>query len=161
MLPPRLRSAAAILLAVVALAACDAAQDDDAAVDSGEPVDDGESVDDDDAAESGDADASSNAAASDDGSVTVGADLVDQPDAEVEMRMFDFEPAEVEIAAGETVEFRNTDKTLHTVTSDDGVFDEELDGRGELVQITFEEPGTYNYQCRPHDFMTGTITVTE
>lgn len=155
MLPSRLRSAAVVLLAIGALAACDAAQDDEAAVDSADTVEDGE------AAESGDAAESSNAAANDNGSVTVGADLVDQPDAEVEMRMFDFEPAEVEIAAGETVEFRNTDKTLHTVTSDDGAFDEELDGRGELVQITFDEPGTYNYQCRPHDFMTGTITVTE
>lgn len=138
----RLRSLAVMLLAAAALAACDAAQD-------GDPGGEDEAMVESDAA------ADSDAAA-----VTVGAELVDQPDAEVEMRMFDFRPGEVEIAAGETVEFVNTDETLHTVTSDDDLFDEELDGSDASVQVTFEEPGTYSFACRPHPFMTGTITVT-
>lgn len=96
----------------------------------------------------------------DDGAVTVDAELVEQPDAEVEMRMFDFRPGEVEVAAGETVEFANTDETRHTITSEEERFDEELDGTGERVQITFDEPGTYAFFCRPHNFMTGTVTVT-
>lgn len=157
MLSFRLRAVAAMLVVVAALAACDSAQNDDPAGDqAGVQADDGggDGADGDEGADSDDD------ADSDDGAVTVGTDLVNQPDAEVEMRMFDFRPGEVEIAVGETVEFRNTDETLHTVTSDDGVFDEELDGSGEVVQITFEEPGTYSYACRPHPFMTGTVTVT-
>lgn len=132
MLSLQVRFAAAVLLAAVTLVACDAEQ-------QVEP---------------------------DGGAVSVRDDVV-EPDAEIELHQFAFRPEEVEVAVGETVEFANTDQTLHTVTSDGdsdgeangGLFDEELDGRGERVQITFDEPGTYGFFCRPHNFMSGTVTV--
>lgn len=153
MLSFSLRTMTVTLMAAATLAACGTAQTDDAAVDN-----DDAAVERGDAAE-GDA-AEGDAGERGDEATTVGAELVEQPDAEVEMRMFDFRPSEVEVAAGETVEFVNTDDTLHTVTSEDELFDEELDGAGERVQVTFDEPGTYAFFCRPHNFMTGTVTVT-
>lgn len=152
MLSFSLRTMTVALMAASALAACGSAQSDDAAVDDA-------AVDNDDGTVERDA-ADGDTTEGGDEAVTVGAELVEQPDAEVEMRMFDFRPGEVEVAAGETVEFVNTDETLHTVTSEDELFDEELDGAGEGVQVTFDEPGTYAFFCRPHNFMTGTVTVT-
>lgn len=158
MLSLSLRTMTVTLMAATALVACGSAQNDDAAVDT-----DDAAVERDDAADGDTSDSGASGGGTserDDGAVAVGADLVEQPDAKVEMRMFDFRPGEVEIAAGETVEFANTDDTLHTVTSEDELFDEELDGSGTRVQITFDEPGTYAFFCRPHNFMTGTVTVT-
>lgn len=147
MLSFSLRTMTMALMAATTLAACGTAQSGDAAVDSGDA-----------GVERGDA-ADGETTERGDEAVTVGARLVEQPDAEIEMRMFDFRPGEVEVAAGETVEFANTDDTRHTVTSEDELFDEELDGAGQRVQITFDEPGTYAFVCRPHNFMTGTVTV--
>lgn len=158
MLPLNLRTATVTLIAATALAACGTAQSEDPAADTDDAAVEREDAAGGDTSSSGAS--GGDTSQGDDGAVTVGAQLVEQPDAEVEMRMFDFRPAEVDIAVGETVEFANTDETLHTVTSDDGLFDEELDGAGERIQITFDEPGTYAFFCRPHNFMTGTVTVT-
>ncbi len=70
-----------------------------------------------------------------------------------------FSPATVEISAGETVTW-NGSSLPHTVTSTDGPmdFDESL-STGDSVSITFDEPGTYEYECTFHQGMTGTIVV--
>jgi plastocyanin len=50
---------------------------------------------------------------------------------------------------------------LHTVTSDtSGIFNRGI-GPGQSFSFTFNEPGTYNYHCIPHeaDDMTGTVIV--
>lgn len=72
-----------------------------------------------------------------------------------------FEPANLQVSAGEYVTWVNNDTTLHTV-----------DGRGEGVLFSsgllsqkrsfehaFEEPGTYEYYCALHPWMTGTVAV--
>ena len=49
---------------------------------------------------------------------------------------------------------------LHTVTSDDNIFNADL-GLGESYSYTFMEPGTYAYHCIPHESldMTGVVIV--
>ncbi len=84
---------------------------------------------------------------------------------------FAFEPAELTVAAGTTVRWRNTTADVfHTVTFSDspqrraanGDFDESLFAAGDVVEHTFDEPGTFSYFCQPHsEFMAGTIMVTE
>lgn len=48
---------------------------------------------------------------------------------------------------------------LHQVTSE-GRFDSGITGGG-TYSHTFDEPGTYEYTCSVHRYMTGTVTVTE
>jgi plastocyanin len=72
-----------------------------------------------------------------------------------------FSPSELTIPAGTTVTF--TDTANHTVTEgadgeavDDPIVDE--DG-GSDIEVTFDEPGTYNITCKIHPNMNMTITV--
>ncbi|MEX0659439.1 MAG: plastocyanin/azurin family copper-binding protein [Egibacteraceae bacterium] len=88
-----------------------------------------------------------------------------QPAAEVELAMFNFVPPTVEVQAGDTVRWTNTDATRHTVTAGvdaepTGAFHLTFDGRGDSAALQFTEPGEYRYFCTPHPFMQGTVTVT-
>ncbi|HET8728670.1 MAG TPA: plastocyanin/azurin family copper-binding protein [Alphaproteobacteria bacterium] len=92
----------------------------------------------------------------------------------VDMGWFSFEPAEVAVRAGETVEWRNTSPTRHTVTADPAKADDPADvalpagaepfdsGRippGETYRRRFTVPGTYRYFCIPHEDMGMVATV--
>lgn len=96
-----------------------------------------------------------------------GAQVTDaQGDVEIEIEMFSFEPEVVEIGVGETVTWTNQDATRHTATSGidgdpDGTFEVTFDGRDDTASVTFDEPGEYAFFCSPHNFMTGTVVVTE
>jgi plastocyanin len=79
----------------------------------------------------------------------------------VSLAGFAFSPSELTIPAGTTVTF--TDTASHTVTEgtdgeavDDPIVDE--DG-GSDIEVTFDEPGTYNITCKIHPDMNMTITV--
>ncbi len=78
---------------------------------------------------------------------------------EVEMaKSYRFEPAVVEIDAGDTVTWRNDDNFTHTVEVE-GRPDYEVE-RGATVSITFEKPGTYDYVCTLHSHdMRGQVVV--
>ena len=72
-----------------------------------------------------------------------------------------FSPSTLTISAGDTVTF--TDTTGHTVTEgqdgtpvDDPIVDE---SGGSDIEVTFDEPGTYNITCKIHPAMNMTITV--
>lgn len=72
-----------------------------------------------------------------------------------------FSPSTLTIAAGTTVTF--TDTSGHTVTEgengtpvDDPIVDE---SGGADIDVTFDEPGTYNITCKIHPNMNMTITV--
>lgn len=75
-----------------------------------------------------------------------------------------FNPANKTIAVGTTLKWINKDNTTHTVTSGtpgtpSSTFDSgNLSTNGEF-SFTFNTVGTYNYYCRIHTSMTGTITV--
>ena len=77
----------------------------------------------------------------------------------VEMvKSYRFDPKVIEIDAGETVTWTNEDNFTHTVQVE-GRSDHEV-GRGESVEIAFDEPGTYAYVCTLHrQDMDGTVIV--
>jgi plastocyanin len=84
-----------------------------------------------------------------------------EPVATTEVRMaksYRFQPEAIEVAAGDTVTWTNDDNFTHTVQVD-GQEDHEVEP-GESVELTFDEPGTYDYVCTLHRRdMDGTVTV--
>ena len=90
-----------------------------------------------------------------------GAGESSEPVATTEVQMvksYRFDPKVIEIAAGDTVTWTNEDNFTHTVQVD-GQEDHKV-GKGESVEITFDEPGTYNYICTLHSQdMDGTVIV--
>ncbi|UBF27952.1 cupredoxin family copper-binding protein [Kovacikia minuta CCNUW1] len=80
--------------------------------------------------------------------------------ATVKIHNFKFEPANVAIAVGETVQFVNLDEEPHTATSTDGVFNSKGLDTNQTWNYTATKPGTFPYICSIHPFMKGTLTVT-
>lgn len=79
-----------------------------------------------------------------------------------------FDPNELTIFVGETVEWQNTGG-FHNVNGTQAAYPDNPEsfgndvGSGWTFQFTFNMPGIYNYHCDPHqnNGMTGTITVLE
>jgi plastocyanin len=89
-----------------------------------------------------------------------------------------FEPNELKVKVGDTVEWRNAGNIAHTVTtepskvSDPGrvsvpqgakPWDSGLLGGDDTFSRTFDRPGTYRYLCIPHEGanMVGKVVVEE
>ena len=78
-----------------------------------------------------------------------------------------FSPNVLNVKAGTTITFVNTDAASHTVTSvkpgttdPDGVFDSGLlSPKKNTFSFKFDKPGTYEYICSIHTHMHGTIIV--
>ncbi|EYD75817.1 Copper binding protein, plastocyanin/azurin family [Rubellimicrobium mesophilum DSM 19309] len=70
-----------------------------------------------------------------------------------------FSPAELTIAAGQTVSIINQDDVRHTFTADSGAFDIDDLTPGRSVEVTFPTAGTYSYHCAIHPSMKGLLTV--
>ena len=85
---------------------------------------------------------------------------------EVTVRMEDnfFAPANITVEPGTTVTWVQSGDNPHTTTSYDGLWDSGMieGGSGGTFSFTFEEPGTYEYFCIPHEDlgMVGSVTVT-
>jgi plastocyanin len=100
----------------------------------------------------------------------------DEVDAIVTMGLTRFEPAEIRVPVGGTVQWRNRSLITHTVTADperasdpgnielprgaDAFHSGEI-AAGEVWSRQFTEPGTYRYVCLPHEHrgMRGTVIV--
>ena len=70
------------------------------------------------------------------------------------------------VPLGTTVRWTNRDPAPHTSTSGtvsqkSNVWDSGTIGAGGSFSFTFTEPGTFQYFCEIHPFMTGTVVVTE
>lgn len=78
----------------------------------------------------------------------------------VEIADFAFGPEVLTVAVGATVTWTNTDDATHTVTADDGetLASEDLKADDTFAK-TFEAPGSFEYICKFHPNMRGTITV--
>jgi plastocyanin len=74
---------------------------------------------------------------------------------------FDFKPGVFGVAVppGTSITWTNNGPTVHTTTSDSGVWDSGDLQVGQSFSFTFTDPGVYWYFCRPHPFMRGTITI--
>lgn len=75
-----------------------------------------------------------------------------------------FDQADITVPAGTTVTWVQNGANPHTTTSYDGLWDSGMiaGGSGGSFSFTFNEPGTYEYYCIPHESqgMVGTVTVT-
>lgn len=80
---------------------------------------------------------------------------------EVEIEDFTYVPGTITIKVGTTVTWTNKDSVGHTATSEDGIFNSGMLGKGSSYSYTFTTPGTFGYFCEPHPYMVATIVVTE
>jgi amicyanin len=78
----------------------------------------------------------------------------------VSIKNFAFVPADVTVKVGTTVTWTNTDQEAHTVTAKNGAFGSPALNNGSTYHYTFTKPGTYDYVCTIHPFMTATVVVT-
>ena len=74
-----------------------------------------------------------------------------------------FDPEDLTINVGDTVNWTNNDGIEHTATSTDGPasFDSGNIATGGSWSFTFTEAGTYNYKCDYHSSMNASITVVD
>lgn len=77
----------------------------------------------------------------------------------VVIKDFSFNPASLEIKAGDTVMWVNEDSARHSAQDLNGAFDTGLLSKGQSVSLTFGGAGSFNYRCGPHANMRGSITV--
>jgi plastocyanin len=77
-----------------------------------------------------------------------------------------YNPDVVTISPGTTVTWTNADSVSHTVTSGNPsdnqtgtIFDSSLVRPSTTYSFTFKDPGTYNYFCQVHPWMTGEVIV--
>jgi plastocyanin len=80
---------------------------------------------------------------------------------QAEISDFAFVPGTLTVKVGTTVTWTNKDSVGHTVTSDDGIFDSGILGKGSSFSYKFTTVGTFGYFCTPHPYMVGTVVVTE
>lgn len=77
-------------------------------------------------------------------------------EAVVELEGLEFSPDRVKVEAGQAVRWVWTENVAHDVTAED--FASETQSSGEYTH-TFDEPGTYDYVCKLHPGMDGTVEV--
>jgi len=72
-----------------------------------------------------------------------------------------FVPKRISVAPGTTVRWVSRGQETHTVTSRNGLFNSGPLPPGASFSVTFRQPGTYRYFCRPHRKMgmVGTVFV--
>ena len=67
----------------------------------------------------------------------------------------------IQVTVGTTVEWKNNDPLIHTVSAVDKSFDSGLIRPGNTYSHKFTKAGTFNIFCMPHPFMKAVIVVTE
>jgi plastocyanin len=77
----------------------------------------------------------------------------------VSMENFNIVPATLTVTAGTTVVWTNHDDVEHTVTASDNSFSSPAMPTDGQYSYTFTSPGTYNYFCAVHPFMTAKVIV--
>lgn len=82
---------------------------------------------------------------------------------QVTIENFAFSSNNITVKKGTTVTWTNKDSATHNVTETDGKNGPKSGdlATGKSFVFTFDEVGTYKYDCSIHPNMTGTVTVTE
>ena len=93
------------------------------------------------------------------GAVLVGASAAEAHNGTVHVTIdrLAFEPAEIEVRVGETIEWTNKDRIAHTATVKDGW--EVMIPPGKIATRVVEAGDTVDYYCRFHPNMKGRIVV--
>ena len=68
-----------------------------------------------------------------------------------------FDPAELDVAVGDTVTFTNMDGAPHTGSAKDGSFDTGKLTKGQSGTVTIEAAGDIAFFCKVHPNMKGVI----
>ena len=79
--------------------------------------------------------------------------------AKVSIANFAFAPAEITIAAGESITWTNDDGAPHGLEFDDNAPGTDLLLPKASFSRRFDQPGTYDYNCSVHPYMTGRVIV--
>jgi len=81
----------------------------------------------------------------------------------VTINNFKFQPAELTVKAGETVQWKNADIVPHSATANEvsqaRAFDSGSIAKGGSWQWVAAKPGAYDYICTLHPNMKGRLTV--
>jgi len=77
----------------------------------------------------------------------------------VEIRKFRFEPASLELVAGDTIRWINRDPVPHTATAQDSTWSSGRIEPGSEWQMVGTRNTTPNYYCIYHPTMTGSVQV--
>lgn len=75
------------------------------------------------------------------------------------IKQMHFDPQQLTVKPGDTVQWKNEDIFAHTVTADNGSFDSGLINPGSSWQKVVEHEGTIGYHCRPHPNMAAELIV--
>lgn len=109
---------------------------------------------------SGDDDPTAAPGASTTATATSSATATPEPDAPVVVMVdFAYDPAEVTVAVGVTLQVRNADSAPHTITAVDGSFDTGAIIAGASGTLTVASAGQFDFRCTLHPSMTGVLTV--
>ncbi len=79
--------------------------------------------------------------------------------AKVSIVNFAFTPGAITIAPGESVTWTNDDGAPHGLEFHDGAEGKDLLLPGASFSRRFDRPGTYDYNCAVHPYMTGRVIV--
>ncbi|MGB1587059.1 MAG: multicopper oxidase domain-containing protein [Thermoplasmatota archaeon] len=74
---------------------------------------------------------------------------------QMDIKDFAFGEAELRVPAGTTVTWTNRDGAVHTVTSEDALFDSGNMQGGDTFSHTFDAVGEFGYYCIPHAYKDG------
>ena len=146
-----------VIAALVPLAGCgddDSSSGDEPAAESGSVYGGGGSASDEDSATTDEGGATGEDAGAAGGGAATDAASVDIAD-------FAYDPIDVTVNVGGTVEWTNSDDAPHTATAEDDSFDTGSLSKGDAGKVTFDEAGTFKYICTFHPFMNGTVEVVE
>ena len=72
---------------------------------------------------------------------------------------FSFTPNIISVKPGTTVTFENHDDIPHSVVDTAGNFHSKALDTNDAFQVTFDQPGEYNYYCGLHSHMRGKVIV--
>lgn len=80
----------------------------------------------------------------------------------VDILNYQYVPKTITVKVGTTVTWTNRDTVPHTVTvtGANGGPDSTLFRQNETYSYTFDKAGTFDYYCKPHPYMKGSVVVT-
>ncbi|MDB5826053.1 MAG: hypothetical protein JWQ73_273 [Variovorax sp.] len=79
--------------------------------------------------------------------------------AKVSIANFAFAPAELSVTAGQSVDWNNDDGAPHGLAFKDGATGAPLLLPGAAFSRRFDMPGSFDYVCSVHPYMTGRVVV--
>jgi plastocyanin len=82
-----------------------------------------------------------------------------ESNASISIVNFEFTPGEITIAPGDRVTWTNDDGAPHGLEYHDGAEGTNLLLPGATFSRRFDRPGTYDYNCSVHPYMTGRVVV--